>query len=382
MVRLRSTAKHRNRNTTRLRSTLRPLNMDRPLSTGQAPAANYGQPAPQPQSGNSFFALTAPLDMPAYGCNLGEAIVRFFKKYAVFKGRASRSEFWWWFLTYTVVTFMLRLVFRTLRNLTDSGVIATVGDSFSSIWGLVVLVPTIALGVRRLHDINMRGTVLAIIYAVQAAAGIFFAIGLILIIGSSLSFRSLEAGNSVSIGGVVLLILGVLAFIASGVFYFVLMARDSNPEGARFDAPTASNAWAPATGEAPADPYAAQATSYGNVPLPTNPAAAAPAAPYTAPATPADSYTAPAPQYDAAQQHAAPQYAAPQQNPLAEASSVPSMPPMPAVPTMPPTPSIPRMPEVPAQFQHPHEQPNTDAPADSDAPAVPNDPANGTDQQL
>ena len=177
-------------------------------------------------------------------------------------------------------------------------------------------------------------------------------------------------------------ILGVLAFIASGVFYFVLMARDSNPEGARFDAPTASNAWAPATGEAPADPYAAQATSYGNVPLPTNPAAAAPATPYTAPATPADSYTAPAPQYDAAQQHAAPQYAAPQQNPLAEASSVPSMPPMPAVPTMPPTPSIPPMPEVPAQFQHPHEQPNTDAPADSDAPAVPNDPANGTDQQL
>ena len=344
---------------------------------------NVGGPdGPYRQSGNSFFALTAPLDMPAYGCNLGEAIVRFFKKYAVFKGRASRSEFWWWFLTYTVVTFVLRLVFRTLRNLTDSGVIATVGDSFSSIWGLVVLVPTIALGVRRLHDINMRGTVLAIIYAVQAAAGIFFAIGLILIIGSSLSFRSLEAGNSVSIGGVVLLILGVLAFIASGVFYFVLMARDSNPEGARFDAPTASNAWAPATGEAPADPYAAQATSYGNVPLPTNPAAAAPATPYTAPATPADSYTAPAPQYDAAQQHAAPQYAAPQQNPLAEAPSVPSMPPMPAVPTMPPTPSIPPMPEVPAQFQHPHEQPNTDAPADSDAPAVPNDPANGTDQQL
>ena len=76
---------------------------------------------------------------------------------------------------------------------------------------------------------------LAIIYAVQAAAGIFFAIGLShFIIGSSLSFRSLEAGNSVSIGGVVLLIVGVLAFIASGVFYFVLMARDSNPEGARF----------------------------------------------------------------------------------------------------------------------------------------------------
>ena len=275
---------------------------------------------------------------------------------------------------------MLRLVFRTLRNLTDSGVIATVGDSFS-----------LHLGIRRCAKYHRAcivvcmtstcGTVLAIIYAVQAAAGIFFAIGLILIIGSSLSFRSLEAGNSVSIGGVVLLILGVLAFIASGVFYFVLMARDSNPEGTRFDAPTASTHGLPPRAR-PGRPVCGAGHLVRQRPLPTNPAAAAPATPYTAPATPADSYTAPAPQYDAAQQHAAPQHAAPQQNPLAEAPSVPSMPPMPAVPTMPPTPSIPPMPEVPAQFQHPHEQPNTDAPADSDAPAVPNDPANGTDQQL
>ena len=283
----------------------------------------------------------------------------------MFKG-PRLSEFWWWFLTYTVVTFVLRLVFRTLRNLTDSGVIATVGDSFSSIWGLIVLVPTIALGVRRLHDINMRGTVLAIIYAVQAAAGIFFAIGLILIIGSSLSFQVVGGRQQrrhrrrcpADPRRAGLHCQRCVHFCADG-------PRFPNPEGTRFRRSYGFQRMGSRHGRGSADRMRLEATSYGNVPLPTNPAAAAPAAPYTVPTTPADSYTAPAPQYDAAQQHAAPQYAAPQQNPLAEAS-VPSMPPMPAVPTMPPTPSIPPMPEVPAQFQHPHEQPNTDAPADSD----------------
>lgn len=219
----------------------------------------------------------------------------------------------------------------------------------------------------------MRGTVLAIIYAVQAAAGIFFAIGLILIIGSSLSFRSLEAGNSVSIGGVVLLILGVLAFIASGVFYFVLMARDSNPEGTRFDAPTASNAWLPPrarlrqTRMRRRPPRTATSRCrpirrLRHRPRRTRHQRLRPIRTQLRHRSMTPRSSTPAPQY-----------AAPQQNPLAEASSVPSMPPMPAVPTMPPTPSIPPMPEVPAQFQHPHEQPNTDAPADSDASAVPND---------
>lgn len=54
--------------------------------------APQGQPAPQ---GSNFFALTAPLDQPAYNCTMGESFIRFWKKYAVFKGRASRGEFWW-----------------------------------------------------------------------------------------------------------------------------------------------------------------------------------------------------------------------------------------------------------------------------------------------
>ena len=35
------------------------------------------------------------LSRPLYGANFGQAVGRFFRKYATFTGRASRSEFWW-----------------------------------------------------------------------------------------------------------------------------------------------------------------------------------------------------------------------------------------------------------------------------------------------
>jgi len=45
----------------------------------------YNAPAREP----------ATLDLPFYGASFGASVRRFFRKYAVFTGRASRSEFWW-----------------------------------------------------------------------------------------------------------------------------------------------------------------------------------------------------------------------------------------------------------------------------------------------
>src|SRR5579863_10198143 len=64
-----------------------------------------------------------------------------FKKYADFDGCASRSEFWWWVLFTVVVS----LVFRS------------VGYSLYWIFWLATLLPSIAVGVRRLHDANRSG---------------------------------------------------------------------------------------------------------------------------------------------------------------------------------------------------------------------------------
>ena len=109
-----------------------------------------------------------PLDKPYYGCSFQEAFLRFWKKYTVFKGRASRSEFWWWVLA----AFGINIVLDILNTATDEklGFLAT-------IWGLVTLIPTLALSVRRLHDTNKPGWWAAIFYIAMVIGLIIMIIG-------------------------------------------------------------------------------------------------------------------------------------------------------------------------------------------------------------
>ena len=70
-----------------------------------------------------------------------EAVKLFFVRYTDFKGRSRRSEYWWVYLF----------------NMIVSGVIALLIADLAWIWSLVTLVPSLALCVRRLHDIGKSG---------------------------------------------------------------------------------------------------------------------------------------------------------------------------------------------------------------------------------
>ena len=70
-----------------------------------------------------------------------EAVKLAFQHYADFKGRARRSEYWWF----------------TLFNTIASSVIGAIAPDLAWIWTLIVLVPGIALVVRRLHDAGKSG---------------------------------------------------------------------------------------------------------------------------------------------------------------------------------------------------------------------------------
>ena len=85
--------------------------------------------------------------------SLAGAIVLGFQRYFDFSGRSSRSEYWWWALFVTIVGVVITyadILIGTYSADTESGLIA-------SIFGLVTLIPGIAVGVRRLHDINKTG---------------------------------------------------------------------------------------------------------------------------------------------------------------------------------------------------------------------------------
>ncbi|EXB22804.1 DUF805 domain-containing protein [Acinetobacter baumannii] len=71
-----------------------------------------------------------------------QAIVTCFKKFADFKGRARRSEFWY----FELFCVLISLIFSIFIN-----------EDVATIAMLITLIPNIAVSVRRLHDINRSG---------------------------------------------------------------------------------------------------------------------------------------------------------------------------------------------------------------------------------
>jgi uncharacterized membrane protein YhaH (DUF805 family) len=77
-----------------------------------------------------------------------EYYVGVLKKYAVFEGRATRSEFWYFVLFNFIISIAIGIVESALLG----------GSSFLGlIYSLAVLIPGIAVGARRLHDIGKSG---------------------------------------------------------------------------------------------------------------------------------------------------------------------------------------------------------------------------------
>jgi uncharacterized membrane protein YhaH (DUF805 family) len=71
----------------------------------------------------------------------GESIQICFSKYADFKGRASKSEFWWW----------------ALFNFIASLALGIVSDKLSLAFTVATLLPYVAVTTRRLHDTDKGG---------------------------------------------------------------------------------------------------------------------------------------------------------------------------------------------------------------------------------
>ncbi len=78
-----------------------------------------------------------------------ESVKTVLSKYVDFSGRARRSELWWYLLCYAIVSGVLSSVYQA----TQSGIVA----GLSGIVSLGLLLPTLAVHVRRLHDVGRSG---------------------------------------------------------------------------------------------------------------------------------------------------------------------------------------------------------------------------------
>jgi uncharacterized membrane protein YhaH (DUF805 family) len=109
---------------------------------------------------------SAPLSQPLYGASFGQAINRFFAKYATFTGRASRSEYWWVALFVWLISAALGGLIGGVGTATGEqqadgtvaiGPVGIVLIIVAVIVALALIVPMIAVAVRRLHDANFSG---------------------------------------------------------------------------------------------------------------------------------------------------------------------------------------------------------------------------------
>lgn len=89
-----------------------------------------------------------------------EAIQSGFNNYVNFSGRASRPAYWWWFLFTWIVSIVAQLIDGAVRppgfNYEASAMSVFVGI-ITVIVSLALLLPSIAVLIRRLHDTDRSG---------------------------------------------------------------------------------------------------------------------------------------------------------------------------------------------------------------------------------
>lgn len=102
--------------------------------------------------------------------NFIQSVKTCFKKYGTFSGRATRSEYWYWVLFFAISNVLTCLLDIMIFPLPTEGSKAFYFP-INTIFVLLFSIPSIAVGIRRLHDVNRSGwwlliglTIIGLIY--------------------------------------------------------------------------------------------------------------------------------------------------------------------------------------------------------------------------
>ncbi|ERL66690.1 hypothetical protein L248_0369 [Schleiferilactobacillus shenzhenensis LY-73] len=142
------------------------------------------RPTPQPVPRQT----NRPIAAPTYSVGMKGAMNQFFHNYANFRGRASRTEFWYWqldnFLIMVVPLIFIIIGLNHLSNiyggLSNMGYDISMGDMWPVLlglgllllWALATVVPMIALFIRRFHDAGANPKLLWIAPAIYLIDGL------------------------------------------------------------------------------------------------------------------------------------------------------------------------------------------------------------------
>ena len=150
-----------------------------------------------------------------------------FRNYAKFRGRAGRSEYWWFFLF----------------TLLAQGVASSISENFGNLIGLALFLPGLAVQIRRLHDTGRSGWWVGAFYG---SIGVLIVSVVVLILDAALDFQEFADGrfasddffgNNVSAASVAFVGIATLVAFALLVMNIVFLCQRSNANENRFGPP-------------------------------------------------------------------------------------------------------------------------------------------------
>jgi uncharacterized membrane protein YhaH (DUF805 family) len=97
-----------------------------------------------------------------------EWYIKVLKNYAVFEGRASRQEYW----MFTLFNIIIYIAIAILTGVLSSAV-NTDQTVLADVYNLAVLIPSIAVAIRRMHDTDRNGwwcivPIASLIFSIEA----------------------------------------------------------------------------------------------------------------------------------------------------------------------------------------------------------------------
>lgn len=121
-------------------------------------------------------AETARYLRPTVGPSFAGAVLYCLKNYCVFSGRATRTEFWGWFVPWAAVVFIAApSVANVLTTNVDDA--AAGAGKFSCFWLGATLLPSLAVFARRLHDVGKSAKRALLSVVAGGVSGAFLLVG-------------------------------------------------------------------------------------------------------------------------------------------------------------------------------------------------------------
>jgi uncharacterized membrane protein YhaH (DUF805 family) len=188
-----------------------------------------------------------------------QAVPSVLRSYATFSGRARRSEYWWFYL-FTVLVSIVASVIDDLLGAAFGNQVGIIGV----ISGLALLLPTLAVTSRRLHDTGRTGwwmllplipLVATIVVAIAALFSVLF---------------GTDADDTPTLALIALLVACLLLTLTAGIVLTVFLCLNSSPGPNRYGPSPKQPAMLP-SGTGGYYPFAGDSSPYGSLEQPPAP---------------------------------------------------------------------------------------------------------------